>query len=68
MGLLEPGVDALRAAMIPAEARRVRQFGEADRRSRPADDADPVIFEKAILCVFDAVDGRSGSPRGQSRD
>src|SRR5271169_1658036 len=45
MGLLEPGFDPLRAAMIPAGARRVRQLGEADRLSRHADDADLAVAE-----------------------
>jgi hypothetical protein len=40
---------------------------EGDREAGPRFRVGP-IFQTVILCVFDVVDGRCGSPRGQSRD
>ena len=45
IGLLEPGGDPRRAAVVPARARRVGEPGEADRRTGHADNPDPAIAQ-----------------------
>jgi hypothetical protein len=64
MGLLEPGIDALRAAVTQAGARCVRQFGAADHSSRHADDADPAVAEFEVRRgAFQQIYGRSAAIR-----
>jgi hypothetical protein len=55
MGLLEPGFDPLRAAAVQGATRWVRQFDEADRRFRHADDA--VAQFKIGGCAFQEIGG-----------
>src|SRR4029077_3281176 len=43
IGLLEPGLYALRPAVVPAGARGMRYLGETDRRPRYTDDTDTVV-------------------------
>src|SRR5207302_7602788 len=47
-GLLEPSLDSLRPAVIPAGPRRPRHFGEADLAPRHADDARAALAQFEI--------------------
>src|SRR5947209_10437478 len=57
-GLLEPGLDTLRAAVIPAWTRRLRDCRKAHILAGDADDADPAVAQFEIgRCAFQEVGG-----------